>query len=116
MGGRIRYTQNPKFVQPCRTGVLLQSASSRAQTKGSYVWNPDKAASIANQVLIEYLGVSAQFVVEDAIAMSKHSSNSGSDSEELQLRSFLINLGGLLPPGIPSDRIRESILKMYHRH
>lgn len=79
------------------------------------MWNPDKAASIANQVLVEYLGVSAQFVVEDAIAMSKHTSTNGHDSEELELRSFLITLAGLLPPGIPGNRIRESILKMYHR-
>ena len=78
------------------------------------MWNPEKAASIANQVLVEYLGVSAQFVVEDAIAMSQNLSSSGGDSEEMRLRSFLINLSGLLPPGIPSDQIRESILKMYH--
>lgn len=85
------------------------------------MWNPDKAASIANQVLVEHLGVSAQFVVGDAIAMSKHSSASGNDSSELQLPSelqllsFLINLVSLLPADLPSDRIRESILNMYHR-
>ena len=78
------------------------------------MWNPDKAATVATRVLVEYLGVSAEFVVGDAIAMSKHTNKDGHlDPDQAELRSFLINLGSLLPSGLPTDRIRESILKHY---
>ncbi len=80
------------------------------------MWNPEKASSIATGVLTEYLGVSAQFVVEDAIEMSKSVSNGNGSSEELQLRSFLIHLIGQLPPGLPNDRIREAVIKHYQRN
>jgi hypothetical protein len=79
------------------------------------MWNPDKATAIATQVLVEYLGVAAQFVVEDAMAMSKDANRSGNEYEELHMYTFLINLSNQLPPGLPAEQIRETIRKKYHR-
>lgn len=75
------------------------------------MWNPDKVVAVATQVLVEYLGVSAQFLVEDAIAMCIRPGQLGADSEELQLSAFLIHLSERLPPDLPAHKIRDAILK-----
>lgn len=81
------------------------------------MWNPDKAAAIATHVLVEYLGVSAQFVVDDAITMTTHGNKNGHhEPDQAELRSFLINLCSLLPPTLPHDRIRETIFKGCQDH
>jgi hypothetical protein len=75
------------------------------------VWNHENAARAARKVLVEYLGVAAQFVVEDAMDATLAGGDPSRVSEEVQLRSFLIHLAQHLPPNLPIDRIRQAILK-----
>ena len=72
-------------------------------------------AQTATQVLIEYIGVSARFVVEDAMDATTASEALPQASEEVHLRSFLINLIQQLPPGLPNERIRQTILEQCSR-
>jgi hypothetical protein len=75
------------------------------------VWNHEIAALAARKVLVEYLGVAAQFVVEDAMDATLAGGDPSRVSDEVQLRSFLIHLAQHLPPNLPIDRIRQAILK-----
>ncbi len=78
------------------------------------MWNPEKAAAVATEVLVEYLGVAAQFVVQDALDTSTDVHRSGNEYDELHMYTFLINLSNLLPPNLPAERIRETIRKKYN--
>lgn len=75
------------------------------------MWNSEHVARTATQVLVEYLGVAAQFVVEDAIDATASGHALPQANDEAHLRSFLINLSQHLPPGLPIERIRQTILE-----
>jgi len=75
------------------------------------VWNPEQVAATATAVLVEYLGVAAQFVVDDAMEATTTGDSLLQASEEVHLRSFLINLLQQLPAGLPSERIRHAVLE-----
>lgn len=77
------------------------------------MWNPNPLTAIATRVLVEYLGVAAQFVVEDAMDATTATDHSPLVSDEVHLRSFLINLAQHLPSGLPIERIRQQILAQY---
>ncbi|HCX81022.1 MAG: hypothetical protein A3E00_10415 [Curvibacter sp. RIFCSPHIGHO2_12_FULL_63_18] len=79
------------------------------------VWNPEHVAETATQVLVEYLGVAARFVVDDAMDATTASDGLPQASEEVHLRSFLINLVQQLPAGLPNERIRQTILEQCSR-
>jgi hypothetical protein len=75
------------------------------------VWNPEHVAQTATQVLVEYLGVAARFVVEDAMDATASSHALPQANHEAHLRSFLINLSQQLPAGLPNEHIRQTILE-----
>lgn len=68
-------------------------------------------AQTATQVLVEYLGVAARFVVEDAMDATASSHALPQANHEAHLRSFLINLSQQLPAGLPNEHIRQTILE-----
>jgi len=78
------------------------------------MWDPAKAASVATEVLVEHLGVAAQFVVEEAAAMDTGVHRSGNEYDELHMYTFLMNLSNLLPANLPAEQIREQIRRKYN--
>lgn len=86
-----------------------------AEERPLTVWNPSKASAVATQVLIEYIGVAAQFVVADAIEQTERTAATSNTTEELMLLSFLINLGSELPVSVPTERVRSAIVEKYQR-
>jgi hypothetical protein len=74
-----------------------------------------RLAACATKALIEYLGVAAEFVVEDALHAASATSVQRTLPDELFLRSFFITLGGMLPPSVPFDLVKRDIFTRYKR-
>ncbi len=71
---------------------------------------PAELKIIATTVLLDYVGVAAQFIVDDAI---KEVSNMPSISGKKVLEEvvFYHALASLLPPELPFEKIRSEIAK-----
>jgi hypothetical protein len=64
----------------------------------------------AIEAVAEYMGIAAEFVVDDALAdVEKNTAFSG--KEDLRQMYFFVCLGKQLPPDVPYARIKEAILK-----
>jgi hypothetical protein len=65
----------------------------------------------ATTVVAEYMGIAAQFVVEDAMDdMLKN--KAFSNKAELQQLVFFSCLGKQLPPEVPYEKVKQAILKL----
>ncbi len=74
-----------------------------------------KFTKCATTVLTEHLGVAAEFVVDDTLNALRASSTYGQMLDTVFLDSFFITLGGLLPPSVPLDPIRQKITRLYEQ-
>jgi hypothetical protein len=79
------------------------------------VIDQNKLSASATKALIEYLGVAAEFVVDDALRVVSASSSQGNLPDELFIRSFFIALGGMLPSSVPFDAVKREIAARYQR-
>jgi hypothetical protein len=69
-----------------------------------------KLRDAAISAVTEYMGVAAEFVVDDAFAeVSKNTAFA--NQPEYQQMYFFVCLGKQLPAGVPYSKIKEAILK-----
>jgi hypothetical protein len=71
---------------------------------------PDKFRTVAIAQVAEYMGIAAEFVVDDAIVEVAKNPAFAADPE-LQKMYFFVCLGKLLPPEVPYQKVKEAILK-----
>jgi hypothetical protein len=70
----------------------------------------EKLRQAAITAVAEYLGVAAEFVVDDAIAeVNKNTAFAG--KSEYQDMYFFVCLGKQLPPEVPYARVKEAVVK-----
>ena len=70
----------------------------------------EKLRQAAIDAVAEYMGVAAEFVVDDAIVeVNKNTAFAG--KSEYQDMYFFVCLGKQLPPEVPYARVKEAILK-----
>jgi hypothetical protein len=74
------------------------------------MWNSEKLANVAQKTLVEYIGVSAQFVVRDAMEDTMKIISNQTGNEQMFVRTFLIKLMNVLPAELPTEKIRQTIL------
>lgn len=67
-----------------------------------------RAAAI--KVLIEYMGIGAEFVVDDALDGIKKTITFERDPKFFEMY-FFVCLGKLLPPEVPYDKVKDAITK-----
>jgi hypothetical protein len=69
-----------------------------------------KFRQAAIDAVAEYMGVAAEFVVDDAfVEVEKNTAFKG--KAEYQQMYFFVCLGKLLPPEVPYAKVKEAILK-----
>jgi hypothetical protein len=70
-----------------------------------------KLRQAAIDAVAEYMGVAAEFVVDDAFAdVEKNVAFAG--KEEYQQMYFFVCLGKHLPPEVPYAKVKEAIVKV----
>ncbi len=69
-----------------------------------------KLREVAIQAVAEYMGVAAEFVVDDALQDVKASVAFAGNPEHQQMY-FFVALGKQLPPSVPYAKVREVITK-----
>lgn len=67
--------------------------------------------TVAIDVLAEYIGIGAQFVVDDAFDDVAKNAAFARDPK-LSEMYFFVCMGKLLPPEVPYGRVKEAILKI----
>ena len=70
----------------------------------------EKATTLALQ---PHLGVAAEFVAQDAIALMQTAKSDSTLNDQARERIFFIGLGGMLDKTIPFEQIRAHIFKVY---
>ncbi len=69
-----------------------------------------KLRQAAIEAVADYMGVAAEFVVDDAFAeVEKNTAFAG--KAEYQQMYFFVCMGKLLPPEVPYAKVKEAILK-----
>jgi hypothetical protein len=70
-----------------------------------------KLRQAAIDAVAEYMGVAAEFVVDDALDdVAKNAAFEGKD--EYQQMYFFVCLGKYMPPEVPYAKVKEAILKV----
>ncbi len=69
-----------------------------------------KLREAAIEAVAEYMGVAAEFVVEDAFA-EVQTNTAFAGKPEYQQMYFFVCLGKQLPPEVPYARVKEAIMK-----
>lgn len=77
------------------------------------MYKTDSVQRQATLVLTEYLGVVAEFVVEDAVSQTLASLGSSPFNEEVFVRTFLTTLSLMLPTHLPQVKINHQILQAF---
>jgi hypothetical protein len=70
----------------------------------------EKLTAVAIEVVAEYIGIAAEFVVEDAIVEVEKNPAFAQDPKLYEMY-FFVCLGKLLPPEAPYGKVKEAILK-----
>ena len=70
----------------------------------------EQLRAAATKAVAEYMGIAAEFVVDDALVEVDKNTAFASDPE-LQKMYFFVCLGKLLPPEVPYQRVKEAVLK-----
>ena len=70
----------------------------------------EKIRTAAIKVLVEYMGIGAEFVVDDAMDSVKKTITFERDPKFFEMY-FFVCLGKLLPPEVPYDKVKEATLK-----
>lgn len=65
---------------------------------------------IAIKAVAEYMGIAAEFVVDDAL-QDVHNQANFSGKPDLQHMYFFVALGKQLPPTVPADKIKDAITR-----
>jgi hypothetical protein len=71
----------------------------------------EKIRAAAIKVLIEYMGIGAEFVVDDAMDEIKKTITFERDPKFFEMY-FFVCLGKLLPPEVPYDKVKDAVTKM----
>jgi hypothetical protein len=69
-----------------------------------------KIRAAAIKILVEYMGIGAEFVVDDAMDLVKKTITFERDPKFFEMY-FFVCLGKLLPPEVPYDKVKEATLK-----
>ena len=69
-----------------------------------------KLREVAIQAVAEYMGVAAEFVVDDALH-DVDNNKSFSGKPDLQQMYFFVALGKQLPANVPYAKVKEAIMK-----
>jgi hypothetical protein len=69
-----------------------------------------KLRETAIQAVAEYMGVAAEFVVDDALVDVK-ANTAFAGKPEYQQMYFFVALGKQLPPNVPYAKVKEAITK-----
>lgn len=69
-----------------------------------------KLRQAAIDAVAEYMGIAAEFVVDDALADVK-TNTAFEGKPEYQQMFFFVCLGKLLPPEVPYAKVKEAIMK-----
>jgi len=77
------------------------------------MFNTESIQRHATGVLTEYMGVAAEFLVEDALAQTHASLGTDGFNEEVFIRTFLTSLSLLLPTSFPQTKINQQILQAF---
>jgi hypothetical protein len=70
----------------------------------------EKIRAAAIKVLVEYMGIGAEFVVDDAMDLVTKTITFERDPKFFEMY-FFVSLGKLLPPEVPFDKVKEATLK-----
>ncbi len=70
----------------------------------------EKIKAAAIKVLVEYMGIGAEFVVDDAMDLVTKTITFERDPKFFEMY-FFVSLGKLLPPEVPYDKVKEATLK-----
>ena len=70
----------------------------------------EKIRSAAIKVLVEYMGIGAEFVVDDAMDLVTKTITFERDPKFFEMY-FFVSLGKLLPPEVPYDKVKEATIK-----
>ena len=103
----------------CQSLALVRIANSTAcdfatlhfVIKKHYIYTMHpKLREVAITAVAEYMGVAAEFVVDDAL-QDVQSNASFSGKPDLQQMYFFVALGKQLPPTVPYAKVKEAITK-----
>jgi hypothetical protein len=98
------------FVHPLARDVCLTQSAIIVWTTSKKRDMHPQLRPVAINAVAQYMGVAAEFVVDDALAeLAKAEAFSG--KEEYQHMYFFVCLGKQLPPEVPYVKIKETILK-----
>jgi hypothetical protein len=70
----------------------------------------EKIRAAAIKVLVDYMGIGAEFVVDDAMDLVTKTITFERDPKFFEMY-FFVSLGKLLPPEVPYDKVKEATLK-----
>ncbi len=70
----------------------------------------EQLRAAATKAVAEYMGIAAEFVVNDALVEMDKNTAFTSDPD-LQKMYFFVCLGKLLPPEVPYQRVKDAIFK-----
>jgi hypothetical protein len=70
----------------------------------------EKIRAAAIKVLVDYMGIGAEFVVDDAMDLVTKTITFERDPKFFEMY-FFVSLGKLLPPEVPFDKVKEATLK-----
>lgn len=70
----------------------------------------EKIRTAAIQVLVEYMGIGAEFAVDDAMDEISKTLNFERDPKFFEMY-FFVALKKMLPPEVPFEKVKDEILK-----
>ena len=71
----------------------------------------EKIRAAAIKVLVEYMGIGAEFAVDDAMDEVKKTITFERDPKFFEMY-FFVQLGKFLPPEIPYDKVKDAVAKL----
>lgn len=73
-----------------------------------------KIRAAAIKVLIDYMGIGAEFVVDDAMDATNKTITFERDPIFFEMY-FFVCLGKMLPPEVPYDKVKNAVTKLLRR-
>jgi hypothetical protein len=71
----------------------------------------EKIRTAAIKVLVDYMGIGAEFVVDDAMELVTKTITFERDPKFFEMY-FFVCLGKILPPEVPYDKVKDAVTKL----
>jgi hypothetical protein len=71
----------------------------------------EKIRAAAIKVLVDYMGIGAEFVVDDAMDSVRKTITFERDPKFFEMY-FFVCLGKMLPPEVPYDKVKDAVTKL----